>query len=141
MEGARREDMSDHRVTVGGNEGSAGPLPAFVCASDALFRKQDFAAATKLLEPLCMQGSGIPSHALRSSIARIHLQSGNLPMAEKHFAAVAADSAAEQSLKDMNTGLLASALGDWPRATEVLQGVLERDANNYAVTSYLFPRQ
>lgn len=36
-------------------------------------------------------------------------------------------------MKDMNDGLLASAEGDWVRASRVLHGVIEKDADNFVV--------
>jgi trafficking protein particle complex subunit 12 len=86
-----------------------------------------------LLEPLCRQGDEVSTADLRSSVARIYLQSGNLPAASKHFAIVDNDPATDQSLKDMNAALLASAEGDWTRANTILRTVLERDAENLVV--------
>ena len=95
--------------------------------------RQEFTAAARLLEPLCDQGDGSTSPALRSSVARIYLQGGNVGMASKHFKQVAEDPTAEETLKQMNAALLACAVGDWEEASGTLTAILERDAENYAV--------
>ena len=42
----------------------------------------------------------------------------------------------------MNAALLASAEGDWPRASELLKGLLVADSENYVVSYWLcFPHQ
>ncbi len=97
---------------------------------------QDFGAATKLLEPLCNQ-SGTAAPALRSTVGRIYLQAGQLGRAAKHFSIVAADETVEQSVKDMNAALLATANGEWESAAEVLRSVLEADTENYAAVNNL----
>ncbi|KAJ7429883.1 hypothetical protein B0H11DRAFT_1981672 [Mycena galericulata] len=103
-----------------------------------LIEMKDFAAATKLLEPLCEQGPGVTSPALRSAIARIYLQSGNLGMAAHHFAAAAADPTAPPSMKEMNAALLAAAEGDWLQASELLRsGILEENPDNYVAVNNL----
>lgn len=95
--------------------------------------RQEFTAAARLLEPLCDQGDGATSPALRSSVARIYLQGGDVGMASKHFKQVAEDPTAEETLKQMNAALLACAVGDWEEASGTLKAILERDAENYAV--------
>jgi hypothetical protein len=99
-------------------------------------RYQDFAAAVHLLEPLANQGLAISTAALRSSIARIYLQAGYLAKASQHFAAVESDTNASQDTKDMNAALLASAEGNWPRATELLKDLLAADSDNYVVSFF-----
>ena len=96
---------------------------------------QDFAAAAKLLEPLCIQGPGISSPALHSAIARIYLQGGYIDMASKHFAIVAENPDAEQAQKDMNAALLASADGDWAEASELLAKLVAEDPENCVVSA------
>ncbi|KAF8216585.1 hypothetical protein K438DRAFT_1559177 [Mycena galopus ATCC 62051] len=98
---------------------------------------KDFAAAAKLLEPLCEQGDST-SAALRSAVARIYLQSGNLGMAAHHFLRVAEDANAPPSMKDMNAALLAAAEGEWAQAGDILQGsVLAENADNYVAVNNL----
>lgn len=89
-----------------------------------------------LLEPLANQGPNVSTSALRSSIARIYLQGGYLAKAAHHFASVEADPNASQNVKDMNSALLASAQGDWPRASKLLKGLLVDDAENYVVSPF-----
>lgn len=101
---------------------------------------QDFTAAVHLLEPLCYQGEDISTVSIRSSIGRIYLQSGNMRMAAKHFTVVADDPAAEQTMKDMNAALLASAEGDWTQASEYLENILQQDADNFMVRILVQPR-
>ncbi len=55
-------------------------------------------------------------------------------MATMHFSIVAADPSVDSSAKDLNAALLASANGQWERASEVLRRILEKDAENYAVS-------
>jgi len=94
---------------------------------------QEYSAAARLLEPLCKQGDNTSTAALRSSVARIYLQCGDIPMASEHFSIVDEDPAADQATKDMNAALLASAEGDWTRANSILRGILEEDAENFVV--------
>jgi len=93
---------------------------------------QEFRTATKVLEPLCQQGVASTA-ALRSSIGRVYLQSGEIKKAAQHFAIVAQDVAASQEMKDMNASLLASAEGDWARASSLLESVVEKDVENLVV--------
>jgi hypothetical protein len=97
-----------------------------------MFMVQEITAAAKLLEPLCNQ-DGISSPALRSSVGRIYLQGGNVQAAARHFGVVEADASAPLTLKMMNAALLASAEGDWMEASERFKGILEQDADSYAV--------
>jgi trafficking protein particle complex subunit 12 len=99
---------------------------------------QDFAAAVHLLEPLTNQGPGVSTAALRSATARIYLQAGYLAKATQHFVAVEADPESSQEVKDMNAALLASAEGDWPRASELLKGLLVADSDNYVVSYWFY---
>lgn len=125
--------MLDHRVAAHGDEGwlylyhSLRFIDTF----------KDFAAAARLLEPLCEQ-EGVPSPALRSAIARIYLQSGNLGMAAHHFTIVSADPNTPASVRDMNTSLMAAEEGDWAQAGEVLQSsVLVENPDNYVAVNNL----
>lgn len=103
-----------------------------------LVEMKDFAAATKLLEPLCLQeDSSTSSPALRSSIARIYLQAGYVQMAAKHFDIVDKNPTAEPALKDMNKALLASANGDWEAASNTLKKALSEDKENFAAVNNL----
>ncbi|KAK0188654.1 hypothetical protein F5146DRAFT_1104142 [Armillaria mellea] len=112
-----------------------GARLALIMASQ-LMEMNDFGAATKLLEPLCNQNASASS-ALRSTIARIYLQAGQIDMATKHFSIVAADPSVDPSTKDLNAALLASVYGQWERASEVLRRILEKDAENYTVVNNL----
>lgn len=56
-------------------------------------------------------------------------------MASKHFAIVDEDPTADQAMKNMNAALLASAEGDWTRASSILRMILKEDAENFVVTS------
>ncbi|KAF9466097.1 hypothetical protein BDZ94DRAFT_1295975, partial [Collybia nuda] len=102
-----------------------------------LMEMKDFTAAVHLLEPLCEQGDGVSTAAMRSSVGRIYLQSGNTSMAVKHFAAVAADPEADKGTKDMNAALLASAEGDWTQASDNLRAILREDADNFVAVNNL----
>ncbi|TFK39810.1 hypothetical protein BDQ12DRAFT_681260 [Crucibulum laeve] len=102
-----------------------------------LVEMKEFTAAARLLEPLCTQTNGTTNPPLRSAVARIYLQGGNLDMAAKHFAQVAADHASDEPLKQMNAAIMASAQGDWTTASETLKAILEKDAENYAAVNNL----
>ncbi|KAH7908934.1 hypothetical protein BJ138DRAFT_1067966 [Hygrophoropsis aurantiaca] len=92
----------------------------------------------------------LTSPYIRSAIARIHLQSGYIGRAASvdgaatpvggaahHFAIVAADPTAPQTLKDMNAALLASAEGEWARAAEMGRRVVEVEEDNYVAVNNL----
>ncbi|KAF9266892.1 hypothetical protein L218DRAFT_1066581 [Marasmius fiardii PR-910] len=116
-----------------------GARIALIMASQ-LMEMKEFGAACKLLEPLLQQqyeSEDLSSPPLRSAIARIYLQSGHLSMAKKHIDIVNEDPNAEQSLKDMNKALLASANGEWETASQVLQRILEDDSENFAAVNNL----
>lgn len=89
-------------------------------------------AASRILEPLCVQ-EDVTSPSLRSAVARIYLQSGNLALAINHFDAVAVDPTVDETTKNMNSALLAAAQGDWASATTTLRVLLENDEQNFAV--------
>ncbi|KDQ61743.1 hypothetical protein JAAARDRAFT_66810 [Jaapia argillacea MUCL 33604] len=101
-----------------------------------LVEMKDYAAATKLLLPL-LKSSSQPSPELRSAIAKIYLQSGQVSIASQHFAIVEADPDANENLKDMNASLLAAAEGDWAKVAEALQHILARDPENFAAVNNL----
>ncbi|KAG6831100.1 hypothetical protein H0H92_012777 [Tricholoma furcatifolium] len=99
-----------------------------------LVEMKDYRAATKLLGPLCEQGD-TSTAALRSSIGRLYLQSGEIQTAIKHFNIVAADPSAGQDIKDMNAGLLACAEGNWALASSLFESSITRDANNFVAVN------
>ncbi|KAH9967235.1 hypothetical protein BC827DRAFT_1123148 [Russula dissimulans] len=108
---------------------------------------KDFAAATALLEPLAtqqqqqqqqQQQSTKTNSELRSALARVYLQAGQLDQAEAHLAAVAADPSAPGSTKTLNAAFLASARGDWDAAGEHLRALLvAQDDVNYSAVNNL----
>jgi thioredoxin-like negative regulator of GroEL len=87
--------------------------------------------AIRLLEPLASQPEASP--ALKSSIARIYLQAGNIPAAKEVFAKVEADETVDEPMKRMNRALLAITEGDWADATENFRAILEKDSDDYVV--------
>ncbi|KJA28064.1 hypothetical protein HYPSUDRAFT_62454 [Hypholoma sublateritium FD-334 SS-4] len=112
-----------------------GARVALILATQ-MVEMQEMTAAARLIEPLCLQ-DGVSSPALRSAVARIYLQGGNIPLAARHFAAVEADPAASPALKTMNAALLAAAEGDWTEARTRFRMVLEEDAANYVAVNNL----
>jgi len=102
-----------------------------------LVEMKEITAAAKLLEPLCKQGDVVSSPALRSSVARIYLQGGNIQMATKHFSLVAADPNVTEATKQMNAALLASVKGNWTEASDNLKAILEKDSENYVAVNNL----
>ncbi|KAI0725408.1 hypothetical protein C8Q72DRAFT_877426 [Fomitopsis betulina] len=102
-----------------------------------LIEMKDFAAAAKLLEPLCSQPGGVTSPQLQSAVGRIYVQGGYIRMATKHFAAVWNDPTADPSLKHMNAAVLAAADGDWTKATEELKKMLDADPENFVAINNL----
>ncbi|KAH9852648.1 hypothetical protein C2E23DRAFT_730367 [Lenzites betulinus] len=97
-----------------------------------LIEMRDYAAAARLLEPLCTQPG---TSALRSAVARIYLQGGYVAMAAPHFAAVAADPGADATQKGMNAALWAAAEGDWARAATELERLVSADPENFAAVN------
>lgn len=55
-------------------------------------------------------------------------------MAIKHFTAVVQDPSTEPSVKAMNAALLASAEGDWERASNALRQIIQNDPENFVVS-------
>ncbi|KAG1907894.1 uncharacterized protein F5891DRAFT_997619 [Suillus fuscotomentosus] len=103
-----------------------------------MIEMKDFTAATNLLEPLFAQRTGQqPSPAIRSAVGRIYLQSGYLAQAEAHFAVVEGDASVPQTLKDMNAALLACAEGNWARADELLQALVQAEPDNFVAINNL----
>ncbi|KAJ2919555.1 hypothetical protein MD484_g859, partial [Candolleomyces efflorescens] len=98
---------------------------------------KEYTAAARLLEPICAQADGITNPALRSAVARIYLQGGNLEMAAKHFAEVEADSTADSRQKKMNSALLASAEGNWKESSDLLRGMIDKDNEDYVAVNNL----
>jgi trafficking protein particle complex subunit 12 len=96
---------------------------------------QDYQAVINLLAPLCTHRLSpnflpVPSPALHSALARVHLLSGNLQKAEEHFS-IAASAAGNDVV--MNSALLAAASGDWTLAEEALRDVVNKDMGNITV--------
>ncbi|OCH85501.1 hypothetical protein OBBRIDRAFT_762865 [Obba rivulosa] len=113
-----------------------GARMALVIASQ-LIEMKDFAAAAKLLEPLCVQAGGATSPAVRSAVGRVYLQSGYIAMAVKHFNIVAQDPTADPALKGMNAALLSAAEGDWPHAASELHRLLQADPEHFVAVNNL----
>ncbi|KIY49499.1 hypothetical protein FISHEDRAFT_41576 [Fistulina hepatica ATCC 64428] len=107
-----------------------------IIMASQLVEMREVIAAAQLLEPLCVQ-SGVSSPALRSALARIYLQGGNMKMAIKHLTAVQEDQQVEPVLRDVNAAILACAEGDWAAAERILNGVLEEDAQNFVAANNL----
>lgn len=129
MEGERREALSDYRIAACRDEGETHCLWSHRSLSTRDIK--DFTAATTFLEPLCSGPSSSPS--LRSAIARIHLQAGNIATAAHHISIVDADPNAEVKLKNMNAVLLAAADGNWTAVAARAQVLLETDSDNVVV--------
>ncbi|KXN87417.1 Trafficking protein particle complex subunit 12 [Leucoagaricus sp. SymC.cos] len=108
-----------------------------------LVEMKDFTAATRLLEPLCTQRphnsreSTITNPTLRSAIARIFIQGGNVQLAAHHFGIVAQDPTADESLKRLNEAILCAAEGEWDRSVELLKGLIEEDEDNFVAVNDL----
>ncbi|KAF7985156.1 hypothetical protein HWV62_7728 [Athelia sp. TMB] len=98
---------------------------------------RDYTAAVRLLEPLLIQGPAISTAALRSSLARIYLQSGYISNAVTHFAIVDADPEATLAVKDMNAAILACAQGEWERAGELCRKLLDADPEDFVALNNL----
>ncbi|KAF9454322.1 hypothetical protein P691DRAFT_656665 [Macrolepiota fuliginosa MF-IS2] len=105
-----------------------------------LVEMKDFTAATKLLEPLCSQSINdepATNPTLRSAIARIYLQGGNVQLAAHHFALVDQDPSADETLKRTNEGILAAADGEWEKSVDILKGLIDKDAENFVAVNNL----
>ncbi|KAG6868957.1 hypothetical protein C0993_007171 [Termitomyces sp. T159_Od127] len=129
---ARQEKRNENAVEMWKERGARICL---IIASQ-LVEMKDYRAAVRMLEPLCKQVEASTA-ALRSSIGRIYLQSGEIQTAAKHFEIVSTDPSAGQELKDMNAGLLACAEGDWARASSLFEASIARDANNFVAVNNL----
>ncbi|RPD76400.1 hypothetical protein L226DRAFT_460848 [Lentinus tigrinus ALCF2SS1-7] len=115
-----------------------GSRVSLIIASQLIEMKApDYAAAARILEPLCVQNGNVTSPALRSAVARVYLQGGYIAMAAKHLAAVAEDPTADPAQKIMNAALFASAEGDWERASNELQKVIAADPENFVAVNNL----
>ncbi|KAH7070899.1 hypothetical protein BKA62DRAFT_741091 [Auriculariales sp. MPI-PUGE-AT-0066] len=97
-----------------------------------LLEMKNFTAATRLLEPLAPS-----SPLMRSAVARIYLQSGQMDVAEKHIGIVKTDAAATESTKALNAAFLAVAKGEWLEVQRALAPYLEKDPENAAVANNL----
>ena len=71
---------------------------------------------------------------LRSAIARIHIQSGNLQLAAYHFGIVAQDLDADEPLKRLNDAILSAARGEWETSVQTLKILIEEDADHFVVS-------
>ncbi len=97
-------------------------------------------AATKLLEPLCNQPPSSPTGSnpitnptLRSAVARIYLQGGNVQLAAHHFSLVAQDSTTDEALKKVNEAIMGAVDGDWDKSVDVWKDLIEQDSENFVV--------
>lgn len=85
---------------------------------------QQFATATRLLEPLCNSKSG-GSPELHSVIAYIHLQSGNMDGAMAHLEVANSDPSIDPYIRTLNSVLRATAYGEWEYAQKVLEASMD----------------
>ena len=60
-------------------------------------------------------------------------------MATKYFSAVVEDPTADLPLKTMNAALLASAEGDWEKASQGFKQILDGEPDNFLVSENLLP--
>jgi len=72
------------------------------------------------LEPLCNSKSG-GSPELRSAIAYIHLQSGNLDSAMAHLEVANSEPSIDPYIRTLNSVLRATVYGEWEYAQKVLE--------------------
>ncbi|KZT71978.1 hypothetical protein DAEQUDRAFT_665146 [Daedalea quercina L-15889] len=132
---ARAADAKEDAMSAGMWQ-ERGARVCLIMASQ-LIEMKDFAAAAKLLEPLCKQPGGITSPQLQSAVGRIYVQGGYIRMATKHFAEVWNDPTADPLLKHMNAAVLAAADGDWLKATDELKKMLDADPENFVAINNL----
>ncbi|KAI0305862.1 hypothetical protein B0F90DRAFT_1873301 [Multifurca ochricompacta] len=117
-------------------------------AASQFIETKDFAAATALLEPLVIQQQQPAEQQqqqpqpqpqlaseLRAALGRVYLQAGQLDQAETHFAAVAADESVPESTKALNASFMASARGDWDKASEILRDLITQRGSTQAVNN------
>ncbi|KAG8963515.1 hypothetical protein FRC00_006074 [Tulasnella sp. 408] len=107
-----------------------------------LLEMKDHTAATALLLPLCRTpppGSDQPgpSPALLSSIARLYLDAGDIDSAQTLVQRAADDPNCDETTKEVNRALLASAKLDWATAVEELQKAIAREPDNALVANNL----
>jgi len=97
-----------------------------------LLEMKSHAAASKLLTPLCTS-----SPELRSAVARIYLQAGQIEIAGKHVAIVEQDPLASETTKLLNRALLSVARGDWQDALARLEQLIAKDPENAMIANNL----
>jgi len=96
--------------------------------------------AATLLLPLCNPVSPNvppPSPALLSAVARIYLDSGDTDSAAALFTRTEADPTCDETTKEVNRALLASARLDWNTAVENLRRAIQREPDNALVANNL----
>lgn len=108
-----------------------------------LLEMKDHTAAAALLLPLCRTpppGSDQPepSPALLSSIARLYLDAGDIDSAQTLIRRVADDPTCDETTKEVNRALLASAKLDWATAVDELEKAIARDPDNALVSQTVF---
>ncbi|KAI0745203.1 ribonucleotide reductase [Earliella scabrosa] len=102
-------------------------MPVDICTEDEtilLIEMKVTLRRGKLPQPMCLRRDNVTSPALRSAVARIHIQGEYVAMSATRFAAVAEDPSANSLRKIMNAALFPSADGDWPRVTMELEKTL-----------------
>ncbi|KAG8966001.1 hypothetical protein FRC05_002921 [Tulasnella sp. 425] len=107
-----------------------------------LLEMKDHTAAAALLLPLCRTpppGSDQPgpSPALLSSIARLYLDAGDIDSAQTLIRRVADDPTCDETTKEVNRALLASAKLDWATAVDELEKAIAREPDNALVANNL----
>jgi len=76
-----------------------------------------------------MLTSGSSSPNLRSTLASIYLQIGDLGSASRHLEVLEREEGAEQDIKTSNLILHAAFLGNWEKAIQLLQARQEEAAS------------
>ncbi|KAG9000753.1 hypothetical protein FRB95_009504 [Tulasnella sp. JGI-2019a] len=105
-----------------------------------LLEMKDHTAAAALLLPLCHPTSPDappPSLELLSAVARIYLDSGDIGSAEELIKRIENDPTCEETMKEINRALLASARLDWQTAVDNLRSAIHREPDNALVANNL----
>ncbi|KAG8887137.1 hypothetical protein FRB98_000446 [Tulasnella sp. 332] len=105
-----------------------------------LLEMKDHTAAAALLLPLCNPTSPDappPSIELLSAVARIYMDSGDIESAEQLIRRVENDPSCDNTTKEINRALLASARLDWKTAVENLRSAIQREPGNPLVANNL----
>lgn len=129
MERTGSKDGYGHGLAATRNAGKISTSSTITIVSNSVLFK-DHRSSQALIDPLAIQGN---SPTLFSALGRIRLEAGDLTSAASYFDQASLLASCDDETRCMNSALLASAYGDWPKATTILESLLQKDPDNLAV--------